>query len=133
MQATGDIDADARFKLLLDQEEEVFDFAGIDQLRRVDLFVYCNKGFSDLRCDCPIKDAGFGKHHQMGAIDATKAVDMMVPGAIEERTQYRFLVDRIGKLAGVGKARVFVRHGFILSGRRASHRGRCSAAGRGRR
>ncbi|MNE34903.1 hypothetical protein D3C80_1286410 [compost metagenome] len=130
VQAAGDIDADAGFQFFLDQEEEILDFAGIDELRWLDGPVDILKRTGDLGCCFGIENAGFAQHDQMSAVYAAEAVDMVVLGAVEKRAQHGFLVDRIGKLAVIRLARVDIGHDIILSGPPASHRARCSVAGR---
>ncbi len=100
----AEIGAEALLELALDEEEEVLDLAGIDQRRRIDFGIDAVEGRGDLAGLVGIENAGFGQHHQMGAVDGAEAVDMMVLGAVEQRRQHGLLVDRIGKDREIGKA-----------------------------
>ncbi len=130
MQSPGHIDANPSFQFFLDQEKEVLDLAGIDEARGIDGSVDIFKGASNFCGGFSVKNAGFAQHDQMGLVNASKTIDVMIFCAIEKGAKHCFLVNGVGKLAGIGKARVRIGHDVILSGPPASHRGRCSVAGR---
>ncbi len=130
VQATGDIDADAGFQLFLDQEEEILDLAGINKLRGFDGSVDVFECAGDLGRRIGIENAGFAQHDKVGAVYAAERLYVVVLGAVKQRAQHGFLVDGVGKLAGIRLARVDIGHDVILSGPPASHRERCSVAGR---
>jgi hypothetical protein len=95
MQPPGEVRPKAGAKLLLDEEEEVLDLAGIGQIAHVDLAVDGLESLGNRPRLLDGQDPGLVEHDEMRPVDEAEALDMMILGSVEQGTQHRLLVDRI--------------------------------------
>src|SRR5215217_6875535 len=106
MKAPGQIWTETQSKFLLDKEEEVFHLTRIDERRHNDLAVDCDEGLRDGTRLIDLEDASLGQHHEMSAVDPTKAVNVMRFRPLEQGTEDRLFVGGIGKGGAVGRSRI---------------------------
>ena len=105
VQAAGDVGPEPRLQLLLDEEEEILDLAGVDRASpgSISRSMACKRARRSPRACCASRMPVSASMTRCARSMRAEAVDMMRLGAVEQRPQHRLLVDRIGEDARVGE------------------------------